>query len=98
MSFTRKHTVNQGAYLLVASGEGDAFVQLQDEGPVDVWFGTVDPNGLDPVPDGVLLDDGHGLMEMSFTGMVAADRVYARSRLDEDNEIVVLGSGTDPQA
>lgn len=94
MSFTAEYSAGQGAWIEVASGS-EAVVQLQDPGPVDVVVASSTPATGESAPKGIVLDD-QGLMEISLTGLAEADSVYVRSRHDEINRCVVIGSGSAP--
>lgn len=95
MSFTASVTAPAQEWRLVASGPGDCFLQLQDPGPVEVYFGEDTPTWVEPRSKGALLD-AQGLLEITFNGMVAADKVYIASRHAETNGVLVIGSGVAP--
>ena len=91
MSFTAKTPVTAGTWETVAADAGDAFVQLQESGAVRVHFSGAQATGNAP---GAILSP-EGLQEISFQGMVDGD-VVSVTALDEDSEVVVLGSGSAP--
>ena len=93
MSYTKEFTATQGAWLKVADGVANAFVQLQSSGPVKIAVAQSLP-GLESWT-GAELDDA-GLQDLSIDGMEAGDAVYVRSRHDEDNLVVVVAPGVAP--
>lgn len=91
MAFTAKTPVTSAGWSTVAADAGDAFVQLQESGAVRVHYSSAAATG--DAPGAVLSPDG--LQEITFQGMVDGD-VVSVTALDEDSEVVVLGSGSAP--
>lgn len=90
MSHTKEFTATQAAWLLVATGEGHAFLQLEKGGPVKVHTGQTIPSV--GVYTGVTLDD-KGLQEIAIDPLEVGDSVWIRSTHDEDNLVTVMGPG-----
>lgn len=93
MSYCKKFTVTQSAFVLVADGVSDVFVQLKDGGPVLVRVAASLPAASNE--DAVMLDAA-GLMEVQLQGLEVTDKVYVRCIHDETNEVIVVAPGSAP--
>lgn len=93
MSYCNTFTATQSAYLLVADGVTDCFLQLSDPGPVFVKVAASLPSSSSTE---ALKLDAEGLMEVQLQGLEVTDKVYIRSVHDEDNGVVVMAPGSAP--
>ena len=96
MSFTRKIPAVEASWILAASDAGSCFLQVQESGPVEVFFSQTAPGTGVSRPRGVILSAG-GLEAVSFLEMVAGDGVYVSGKTGtKTQDVVVMGSGVDP--
>ena len=95
MSYSKEYTATQGAWTLVIDQQTSGSIQLKDDGPVLVAVAATAPAVDSEDAFEIAREDGslHGL---NFTSLEATDRVYVRSRHDENNTVVAFAPGAAP--
>ncbi len=93
MSYTKKFTVTQGAWVRVIGGQDGGYIQCIDAGPVLVYAGpTANPPAVDSL-DAISLHHG-GVRIIHFDSMDPVDSVWVRSLHDESNDICAHSTGS----